>query len=615
MPENPTNETAIEQFRGLFGLPQGAENQELNIGAGHQEVAIEQFAPVKSNPFDNPLFENTALKETMEQAGLTGALSRSLPPSKLTPDDEYTITRNALALIEDPVKNILSRIDEKTSGIKEAQSDFMGSEGLDIPEGLDIIGTSSDKQTFSDLLDPFHTNLNVSKIVGPAATAIGFLSGNQKIGDFGRLVGPALSGNLPQTISSAAKFAGKKFDIPYAGDIAKLATMLATQKNDPQDVLAQGAKSVAQHAFGIPVSGLLDVAFKGTESTGQPGKTGSTAAAARNVGSIIGKVAGLTGPASLVLSGALGALGTLYAWSELDRGWKDEYGGQKLVSLPEALITNIPFLGWVLQLFGFNSLSGQMAGVVADMLHIADVEAQLEARTKAKDFMKHYPDPPSFGNPKGPEGADELDALPPDEGEDELDDTLPNGETDDSGDDESGDTFCWVAGTKILMGDYSHKNIEDLEIGDVVMSFPEDNKVRRWTTVLQPKPIISLQVSRNSNIWYLNDSMVSGTEWMIKGDGTATLVMWLNEGDELMDYNGKKIKIHTIRPAQEDLSKQITYTFETQNNYTYIADGMRTIRGRAVRAPESFNFKESVITAGSMQDEYNRKFGTHKLAA
>ena len=216
------------------------------------------------------------------------------------------------------------------------------------------------------------------------------------------------------------------------------------------------------------------------------------------------------------------------------------------------------------------------------------------------------PGPGGFGDTGdmgGPEGSGMGD-----------DDGGSGGDSGDDGDDGGdGDAdACWVAGTQVLMGDCTYRNIEDLKIGDVVMSFPEDKKTRKWTTELEAKPIISLSVNRSRNIWHLNDTMVTGREWIVKGDGTAALVMWLQEGDTVMGADGEPIDIYRVEAAKDSLSSQITYTFETQNNFSYTADNFRTLRGRAVRAPEDWVYAKDVPT-GSMQDEYNKKFS--KLAA
>lgn len=182
------------------------------------------------------------------------------------------------------------------------------------------------------------------------------------------------------------------------------------------------------------------------------------------------------------------------------------------------------------------------------------------------------------------------------------------------GDGDGAGSACWVAGTKVLMADSTYCNIEDLEIGDMVMSYPETKKTRRWNTPLEAKPIVSLLVDVHPEIWHLNDSLVSGTEWMIKGDGTAAIVQWLNIGDTVLGPDNNLVEITRVEPAEGELKKQVIYNFETKDNYTYIADGMRTIRGRAVRGEQwgkDYLAGDTNAYEGSMQDEYDKKFKTY----
>jgi hypothetical protein len=247
----------------------------------------------------------------------------------------------------------------------------------------------------------------------------------------------------------------------------------------------------------------------------------------------------------------------------------------------------------------------------------------------------YYYDLKTLANPYGDVWADTIDPEEPvlpqivqvvqQQEEEEEDHTNVDGDPDadeegegeGEGDEDAGGP-CWVAGTQILMEDGSCKNIENLKIGDMVMSFPENSKIRRWNTPLEAKPIINLLVSK-ADIWHLNDSMVSENEWMVKADGTASLVQWLNVGDELMDEYGNKVKVYRNEPAEGKLSRQVVYNFESENNYSYIANNMRTLKGKAVRMSESkmnsfgegyFSDESSSMKQGwSMQDEYKRKFG------
>ena len=175
----------------------------------------------------------------------------------------------------------------------------------------------------------------------------------------------------------------------------------------------------------------------------------------------------------------------------------------------------------------------------------------------------------------------------------------------------SAGSACWVAGTQILMADNTYQNIEDLKVGDMIMSYPEDQATRRWNTPLEAKPIISLLVDISSVIWHLNDSMVSATEWIIKGDGTAAVVQWLNVGDTILGADGELIEVTRVEPAQGKLKNQVVYNLETKDNYTYTANNIRTLRGRAVRGEwlgEDYKLGNNNAYEGSMKDEYNRKF-------
>ena len=175
----------------------------------------------------------------------------------------------------------------------------------------------------------------------------------------------------------------------------------------------------------------------------------------------------------------------------------------------------------------------------------------------------------------------------------------------------SAGSACWVAGTQILMADNTYQNIEDLKVGDMIMSYPEDQATRRWNTPLEAKPIISLLVDISSVIWHLNDSMVSATEWIIKGEGTAAVVQWLNVGDTILGADGELIKVTRVEPAQGKLKNQVVYNLETKDNYTYTANNIRTLRGRAVRGEwlgEDYKLGNNNAYEGSMKDEYNRKF-------
>ncbi len=300
--------------------------------------------------------------------------------------------------------------------------------------------------------------------------------------------------------------------------------------------------------------------------------------------------------------------------------------GKGIVTLASSkLVIPLMVLEFITKLFSDDAEEEDPFSTEEDMAHSFG-RGKDTLYSQYRDDTAADPAPP----PPDPYGADELNiGILATEGPFGTDPSITpsdpgsgaDGPGDSNGEDsgESGTPGCWVAGTKVLMADSTYCNIEDLKIGDMVMSFPETKKTRRWNTPLEPQPIISLLVDVHPEIWHLNDSMVSGTEWIIKGDGTAAIVQWLNIGDTVLGPDNNLIKVTRVEPAEGDLKKQIIYNFETKFNYSYTANNMRTLRGRAVRAPERGPWSEEYLSGdtnayeGSMQDEYNKKF--QKLAA
>jgi hypothetical protein len=142
---------------------------------------------------------------------------------------------------------------------------------------------------------------------------------------------------------------------------------------------------------------------------------------------------------------------------------------------------------------------------------------------------------------------------------------------------DGGSGACFVAGTMVAMSDGEDKPIEMLAIGDSVLSFPRNAAL--FSTELEPDAIVSLQVS-HEDIWNVNDVFCSKEEWLIRADGTPTRLKWLKVGDFIMDGDGTAIEVHTVGDTGDQAP---VYNFMTEKNYSYVADGIRTARGMAVR--------------------------------
>ena len=123
---------------------------------------------------------------------------------------------------------------------------------------------------------------------------------------------------------------------------------------------------------------------------------------------------------------------------------------------------------------------------------------------------------------------------------------------------------CFLAGTKILMADESYKNIEDVAVGDRVMSFDE--------TAVELKPGIVTETFVHENIsGYLiinnklkvtsNHPLFVNNEWKNAGDA--------NIGDYLLNKDNKPLLIESVEYVDEIVT---VYNFDVEKIDTYYAE-------------------------------------------
>ena len=185
---------------------------------------------------------------------------------------------------------------------------------------------------------------------------------------------------------------------------------------------------------------------------------------------------------------------------------------------------------------------------------------------------------------------------------DEADDGHGSSAGADDGPGEGAAGLCWIAGTKVLMADRTRKNIEDLVVGDKVLTFAEDD--RRWNTPLEAKKITEFTVGLE-DIWYLNDTGTSKEEWIIRANGEAARVRWLKVGDEIMSSSGKPI---TVNRVEAKGTVEPVFNFMTEDNYSYTADDIRTVRGMAVRGQNMLPATGGKSAREAYEITFGRKF-------
>lgn len=143
---------------------------------------------------------------------------------------------------------------------------------------------------------------------------------------------------------------------------------------------------------------------------------------------------------------------------------------------------------------------------------------------------------------------------------------------------------CFKAGTKITMADGSYKNIEEIQVGDNIISYDELTKEFKTDIVTNIfihsniKTIVKIYLS-NNNILYTtpNHPLLSTKGWKsldIIGalfiHGVFTTIMKNN--DELVGIN-KNLKIINIE-QNNNLDNIPMYNLSTKNYHTYLVDNL-----------------------------------------
>ena len=126
-------------------------------------------------------------------------------------------------------------------------------------------------------------------------------------------------------------------------------------------------------------------------------------------------------------------------------------------------------------------------------------------------------------------------------------------------------SFCFIAGTKVLT-DHGHKNIEDIEVGDLVLAYDEETGETAY------KPVV--QLFRNTTKeWYhiqaADEEIICTGEhpFYVIGKGFIK-ASELKCRDKLLNAHGAVVLIDSIWVEQLG-AEQTTYNFEVADYHTY----------------------------------------------
>ena len=166
---------------------------------------------------------------------------------------------------------------------------------------------------------------------------------------------------------------------------------------------------------------------------------------------------------------------------------------------------------------------------------------------------------------------------------------------------------CFVAKTKILMSTETLKNIEDIEVGDIVKSWNEiTNKVENSKVVKLIQPVHDdMLIIRFSNgvvnentfdhPYYVKDKGWCSYSPNLTKERYDINTESLEIGDVCYFNNNGELEEVEIIFIKEDWGEVQTYIFELDNNYTFFANGILTHNKF-----ESLGVEEAVTISGSL---------------
>lgn len=146
--------------------------------------------------------------------------------------------------------------------------------------------------------------------------------------------------------------------------------------------------------------------------------------------------------------------------------------------------------------------------------------------------------------------------------------------------------FCFVAGTEITLQNGEIKNIEEIEVGDFVLSYNEKTNEQEYNKVLKlHKPthddLVEYTLSNGKKItstfdhpFYVNGLTLASYSPELTNKRYESLgdVVKINVGDELKSENNDMVSIVSIE--EKEAKPTQTYIFTVENNNNFYANGV-----------------------------------------
>ncbi len=139
---------------------------------------------------------------------------------------------------------------------------------------------------------------------------------------------------------------------------------------------------------------------------------------------------------------------------------------------------------------------------------------------------------------------------------------------------------CFLEGTKILMSDGTTRNIEDVQLGDKILTRVSDTSpklvVDTVTNTYRHAVTDYLTINNRLNVTWIHRIFINNT-WHEAKDARV--------GDTLLDENGNFVKITSITPH---LGQFVVYNLTTSHYHTFFANGFYVHNDKGLGPRENF---------------------------
>ena len=132
---------------------------------------------------------------------------------------------------------------------------------------------------------------------------------------------------------------------------------------------------------------------------------------------------------------------------------------------------------------------------------------------------------------------------------------------------------CFVAGTQVLMADGTTKNIEDVKIGDVVLSYNES--IDEYENNVVDGLITNPKTTNLARVKLLDGTSIEMNKYhpIYTEEGWKSLTNYrglpkLTDNDKVLSVKGEFIEIHSIESWEEE-TPITTYNLSVSNNHNY----------------------------------------------